>query len=158
MNKTTTWRLFSVALPNTPGTLDTLFGLVESVGANIVGITTNSSSRMGFASFVLDKPELEDKVLDILREKNYTTYARNVLAIDTLPNIPGAFRKFVSAPLGSAGINIEDVFTSVPPTGYSPRVYLTVSDQTKALEILEASLPSGDQITAAAPTPVGVAS
>ncbi len=93
-----------VDLPDHPGELAKLLGILAAESINIDAMSANSGSGRSYVSLIMDQPI---KARQTLNKAGYACTQRTVLVV-ALDDTPGAFAALAGR-LGKAGVNIESV-------------------------------------------------
>jgi len=122
---------FSVCLPNEPGQLAKVCGVLRQAKVNIVAMSVADTSDTCMVRFICDKPA---KAKAALRKKKMDVLARNVVAVE-LSNSPGALEG-AAKKLAKAKINIDYVYATVQSRATSAMVVFAVDNPRKASQAL----------------------
>jgi len=93
-----------IDLPDRPGELAKLLGILAAESINIDAMSENSGDGHSYVSLITDQPI---KARQSLRKAGYACDQRTVLVV-TLEDTPGAFAELARR-LGKAGVDIESV-------------------------------------------------
>ena len=93
-----------VDLPDRPGELAKLLGILAAESINIDAMSENSGEGHSYVSLITDQPI---KARQSLRNSGYACAQRTVLVI-ALEDTPGAFAELAQK-LGRAGVDIQSV-------------------------------------------------
>jgi hypothetical protein len=91
-------------LPDRPGELAKLLGILAAGSINIDAMSSNSGSGHSYVSLITDQPI---KARQSLRKAGYACDQRTVIVV-SVPDKPGSFAA-LARKLGEAGIDIESV-------------------------------------------------
>lgn len=107
-----------IDLPDRPGELAKLLGILAAASINIDALSANSGSGHSYVSLLTDQPI---KARQSLKKAGYACTQRTVIVV-SLPDTPGAFAA-LARKLGDAGVDIESV---VPLESVGSRVQLAL--------------------------------
>ncbi len=107
-----------IDLPDHPGELARLLGVLAAASVNIDAMSANSGSGHSYVSLITDQPI---KARQSIKNAGYACSQRTVIVV-SLPNAPGALAA-LARKLGDAGVNIESV---VPLEDVGDRVQLAL--------------------------------
>lgn len=93
-----------VDLPDRPGELAKLLGLLSSETVNIDAMSANSGGGRTYVSLITDRPV---RARQSLKKAGYACAQRTVIVV-SVADTPGAFAGLVRK-LGDAGVDIESV-------------------------------------------------
>jgi len=122
---------FSVCLPNQPGELAKLCGVLRQAKVNIVAGSVTDASDACIVRLICDKPAVAARAL---KRKKVAVMARKVVAV-SLPNSPGGLEQ-AAKKLARAGINIDYMYGTTHPGCDEAVVVFAVSDPRKAAKAL----------------------
>lgn len=107
-----------VNVPDRPGQLARLLGILAAESINIDAMSANSGHGSSYVSLIMDQPI---KARQTLRKAGYTCTQRTVLVV-SLADEPGAFATLAQK-LAAAGVDIESV---VQLEGVGSRMQLAI--------------------------------
>lgn len=107
-----------IELPDRPGELAKLFGILAAESINIDAMSANSGAGHSYVSLITDQPI---KARQSLTKAGYDCSQRTVILV-SLPDTPGSFAA-LARKLGDAGVDIESV---VPLRAVGDRVQLAL--------------------------------
>ncbi len=107
-----------IDMPDRPGELAKLLGILAAESINIDAMSANSGSGRSYVSLITDQPI---KARQSLTKAGYECSQRTVIVV-SLPDTPGAFAA-LARKLGDAGVDIESV---VPLEAMGDRVQLAL--------------------------------
>lgn len=122
---------FSVCLPNQPGQLARLCGVLRQAKVNIVAMSVADASDACIVRMICDKGPA---ALAALKKRKIDAIARDVVAVQ-LPNTPGALEKAANK-LARAKINIDYVYGSTHAECAEAMCIFAVDDARKANKVL----------------------
>ncbi len=93
-----------VELPDRPGELAKLLGILAAASINIDAMSANSGDGRSYVSLLTDQPI---KARQSLRKAGYPCSQRTVIVV-AVPDRPGAFAALAKK-LGEAGVDIQSV-------------------------------------------------
>lgn len=121
----------TVILPNRPGALADLLGVLEEQAINVVAMCLVDTAEHGLARLVVDDPPRLRQALEACG----IPFGESRAASVALPNVPGTLGK-VARKLAKAKVNIDYAYASASDAA-SAQVILGVSDFAKAAAALE---------------------
>ncbi len=126
----------SVYVKNKPGELARICGRFRNNDVNVLGLTVADTVDHAVDRFIVDKPEMAQKVLE---DEGLLVVDNDVLTLE-LNDGPGNISEFANR-LSQAGINIEYAYYTVSPLEYEAGSFLVakVSDPYEAREVLTAT-------------------
>lgn len=125
-------RQFSVFLRNQPGSLARVCGEIARARVNIFGLCAIEGADQSVVRLVVDD---SGQARSILKKLGLPFAESQVLSVQ-IGNQPGALAE-LSRRLARAGVNIEYAYGSAGKNTSEALILLFVSDQMKALRILE---------------------
>ncbi len=93
-----------VDLPDRPGELAKILGVLAAESVNIDAMCANSGSGHSYVSLITDQP---NKARQSLRKSGYACTQRTVIVV-TVEDEPGALARLAGR-LGSSGVDIQSV-------------------------------------------------
>ncbi|GAB4329920.1 MAG: ACT domain-containing protein [Promethearchaeota archaeon] len=121
----------TVFLPNKPGQLAAVTGLLAQNDVDIRALTVSETADFGLLRLIVNKPE---KALEALREASFLVDSTEVLAIE-MRDVPGGLHE-IAKTLGDANVNIEYLYAFAHP-GTGAVLLLAPNDVKKAVEVLD---------------------
>jgi hypothetical protein len=121
----------SLCLPNEPGQLAKLCGVLRQAKVNIVAMSVADASDACIVRIICDQGP---KAAAALKRKKYDAIARDVVAVQ-LPNKPGALER-AARKLARAKINIDYVYGTTHGKGEDAMVVFAVDNARKANQAL----------------------
>ena len=121
----------SVVLPNVPGALAKLSGLIESEGIYPKAVINASIAENSVVRIVVNDPDRAIAILDLYK---YEYEINDVLAVE-VPIHPGGVNAILK-PLAMAGINILYLYTTINRQGRETILVLGVDKLEEAVEVL----------------------
>jgi hypothetical protein len=118
---------FSVCLPNQPGQLAKVCGVLRQAKVNIVAMSVADTSDTCMVRFICDSGA---KARAAMKKKKMDVLARDVVAVE-LSNSPGSLET-AAKKLAKAKINIDYVYATVQPKADSAMVVFAVDNPKKA--------------------------
>lgn len=122
---------FVVRIPNERGTLAKVLTPLAEARINLRCIDLTPSANEGLVRFCADD---EKRVLDILRENDFTFWQQEVVSVE-LSNEPGNVAQ-VATRLAQNNIDIRALYASTG-TGANTTLYLWTNDNQKAVDTLK---------------------
>jgi hypothetical protein len=114
----------NLRLPNSPGALATVCGVLSTERVNIMATMLESNGQL---HLVVDN---HVHGAGVLRERHYQVVERDVILV-RLPNTAGGLAPVVGA-IGAAGVNVEYAYGAGPEGSASASVVLGVEDARRA--------------------------
>ncbi len=124
-------REISLSLPNRPGTLARVAGILAKERINVAAISVDSTARKGRVRLIVSDP---DRALRALSAAGYNAEARDMLAV-RLEDRAGSFLRVLEV-LAKAKVNLQSVAILIAREGNQPLVALSTNDLPRARKIL----------------------
>ena len=121
----------SIYAENKKGCFQSITGLLNSNGINILGSVTNDSAEYGIIRMVVSDP---DRCLEVLSEGGYICKATPVLAVEC-PDEVGALDKILKT-LYSSNINVNYIYLSFNRDSGLPIMVMHTDDIAQVENIL----------------------
>jgi hypothetical protein len=101
-----------VSMPNQPGKLAEIEGLLTDNGVNVLAMSAETSGDRGTLRFVVNDPE---KASNVLKSVGSEVNEQTVLAAE-VPSHPGGLHAILK-PLQQAQINVESIYNTMSAGG-----------------------------------------
>ena len=121
----------SIYAENKKGCFQSITGLLNDNGINILGSVTNDSAEYGIIRMVVSDP---DKCIDVLRNNGFICKTTPVLAIEC-PDEVGALDKILKT-LYSSNINVNYIYLSFNRDSGLPIMVMHTEDAAQVENIL----------------------
>lgn len=122
----------SVFVANRPGTLARISALLAGQGINIQGLSVADAVDHAVVRFIVDLPA---RAMVVLSEAGLLVLESDIIVLH-LTNRPGEMSELGNR-LGQAGVNIEYAYGGMGPGDASGILFLKVSDEALAREVLD---------------------
>ena len=121
----------SIYAENKKGCFQSITGLLNDNGINILGSVTNDSAEYGIIRMVVSDP---DKCVDVLRNNGFICKTTPVLAVEC-PDEVGALDKILKT-LYSSNINVNYIYLSFNRDSGLPIMVMHTEDASQVENIL----------------------
>ncbi|RKM59245.1 amino acid-binding protein [Butyrivibrio sp. CB08] len=121
----------SIYAENKKGCFQSITGLLNDNGINILGSVTNDSAEYGIIRMVVSDP---DKCVDVLRNNGFICKTTPVLAVEC-PDEVGALDKILKT-LYASNINVNYIYLSFNRDSGLPIMVMHTEDATQVENIL----------------------
>ncbi len=121
----------SIYAENKKGCFQSITGLLNDNGINILGSVTNDSAEYGIIRMVVSDP---DKCIDVLRNNGFICKTTPVLAVEC-PDEVGALDKILKT-LYSSNINVNYIYLSFNRDSGLPIMVMHTEDAAQVENIL----------------------
>ncbi len=128
--KVETLKQFSVFLPNRPGALSALAGLLADKGVNILGIASEVRDDSGLVRLAVG-PQAD--VSHILSKAGFASVETTLLSVE-VDDRPGALARITKI-LADGKVNITTVYGTAT-LGHAARILISVQDSERGLKLL----------------------